>query len=450
MPFIKRFMALGHQPTLCWILFEQGSMVERGSVECSTPFFKALAQSRCLVHYDDGTFMTDNRPNQPMAAFLKYHKQYKRLWKDISKCNLRSIYIQRLIDDDLYQPLPLNELVREIEIADKNVLNNDKKETDIVRENIDTFGDAILAGKCFSWLASRYEDRLLVHARSVKKASTMMMEDGDDGDDDDDEDRRPYTVSTALLNHLGVGFTNPRRTEFHWDTILDEEKDSSTATIPSLPDLKYVVVDVETHDWKDHKKFTLMTRNNSIGKIVEIAWIAYDAHGNELDRKTYLLRPYDGYDRIAEKATRVHGITTRCARERGSDAPQVFARLTRLLRRLPVDGCVIAHNMNHEDAILGTSLPPEHLAVWDSVRKCCTWNPDLLPFLSLPKKSYGMKLSDLHSKVNPTGIHMQKQAHAALIDSQMAWVVYKHYKAVLEQKGLDDVEYMKWLPKDGE
>jgi hypothetical protein len=281
-----------------------------------------------------------------------------------------------------------------------------------------------------------------------------MMILNEDGDADEEKhDQRPNTVSAALLNHLGVGFTNPRRTEFYWDSISDndekEDSDDAAEMTASLSGLKYVVLDVETHDWIDHKKFTLMTRNNCIGKIVEIAWLAYDANGNELDRKNYLLRPYDGYERIAEKATHVHGITTRCARERGSDASRVFARLARLLQLLPANGgCVIAHNMNHEDAILGTSLPPEHLSVWDSVCKCCTWNPELLPLLSLKKKSYGMKLSDLHSKVNPTGIHLQKQAHTATIDSQMAWDVYKYYKNALEQQGLDDVEYMKWLSKE--
>ena len=76
-----------------------------------------------------------------------------------------------------------------------------------------------------------------------------------------------------------------------WDTI-------TPGRVPPTG-IKYMVVDVETHDWKDGGP-----RN---GRIVEIAWMVFDRDMKCLESKQYLLKPH-GYDKIAQKATSVHGI----------------------------------------------------------------------------------------------------------------------------------------------
>lgn len=82
-----------------------------------------------------------------------------------------------------------------------------------------------------------------------------------------------------------------------------------------------------------------------------MAWAAYDAKGDEAERNNYLLRPHS-YEKISDnKARNFHGITTNCGREKGSDARHVFPHFVQApLRRIPPDGFVVAHNMNHEDA----------------------------------------------------------------------------------------------------
>jgi len=81
-----------------------------------------------------------------------------------------------------------------------------------------------------------------------------------------------------------------------WDDIMPSR---------DLPtNIKYIVVDVETHDWKC--KDPLLAD----GHIVEIAWKLFSDTGDCLESRQYLVKPYGSYKEIAPKATEVHGITT--------------------------------------------------------------------------------------------------------------------------------------------
>ncbi|KAL9190038.1 hypothetical protein ACHAXT_007249 [Thalassiosira profunda] len=149
-------------------------------------------------------------------------------------------------------------------------------------------------------------------------------------------------------------------------------------------DVKYVVVDVETHDWKTGEQ---PSRNAMIGRVVEIAWVAYNEAGEEVEAKQYLLKPHGGYERIAEKAVKYHGITNRLVRDRGSDAALVFNEFSSLLQKIPpTEGFVIAHNMKHEDAVLYNNLDEEGRKIWDAVPKCDTM--EKAPLALLPRKHF--------------------------------------------------------------
>jgi len=85
-----------------------------------------------------------------------------------------------------------------------------------------------------------------------------------------------------------------------WDDIVPDRE---------LPcNVMYMVVDIETHDWKDGGPRS--------GRIVEMAWMVFDCDMKCLESKQYLLKPH-GYDRIAQKATACHGITTERAVDDG-------------------------------------------------------------------------------------------------------------------------------------
>jgi DNA polymerase III subunit alpha len=77
-----------------------------------------------------------------------------------------------------------------------------------------------------------------------------------------------------------------------------------------------MVVDVETHDWKN-KDLRLAS-----GFIVEIARKLFNDEGNCLQSRQYLIKP-NGYE-IATKATEFHGITTEYASKHGVDVELVL------------------------------------------------------------------------------------------------------------------------------
>jgi len=176
-----------------------------------------------------------------------------------------------------------------------------------------------------------------------------------------------------------------------WDDIMPSR---------DLPtNIKYIVVDVETHDWKDSGP-----RN---GRIVEIAWMVFDRDMKCIESKQYLLKPH-GYDKIAQKATAVHGITTERAVEYGVDSHLVFDDFIAIVKQLPNNGFVIAHNMKHEDPILKWNLNKEQQVQWGDAPKCDTCNIKLLKYLptsaceKYKTRTLGVNLAELYGVVHPT------------------------------------------------
>ena len=209
-----------------------------------------------------------------------------------------------------------------------------------------------------------------------------------------------------------------------WDTV-------TPGRVPPTG-IKYMVVDLETHDWKDGG-------GSRDGRIVEIAWMVFDRDMKCLESKQYLLKPH-GYDRIAQKATAVHGITTERAVDDGVDAQHVIDEFTAILNKLPSNGFVIAHNMEHEDSIFKCNLNEEQQVLWRDAPKCDTWNVKLLKFLpeqvlikyyggsKLQWRKLGLKLSELHRHISPdTHTSYATFAHHACTDVDMTWEIFQYY-----------------------
>lgn len=208
-----------------------------------------------------------------------------------------------------------------------------------------------------------------------------------------------------------------------WDTI------SIGRHIPS--NIKYVVVDVETHDWNafdynDHSK----------SRIVEMAWLAYDATGEVVDSKQYLIKPY-GYEEISNKAVDLHGITTETAMSKGTEAGLVFRKFISILQTIPPDGFVIAYNMEHEHTVFMNSFNIDQIAVWDSVPKCDTYPVSLWKHLpddaavykkKYKSRSYGTALSNLHKIMYPSQKESYNVVHFASNDVKMTWDIFCYYK----------------------
>jgi len=202
-----------------------------------------------------------------------------------------------------------------------------------------------------------------------------------------------------------------------WNTIsLNDGRES-----PS--NMKYMVVGVDT-----------MSKT-----IVEIAWKLYDADGNCLESKQYLLKP-DTSDVISPKATRVHGITTKVANDLGGDRDVVLDEFITILRKVPNDGFVVAHDMKVVDAIIAKSLNPEQQIVWNVAPKCDTYSLQLaekyLPseikaerYRDLLMRKIGFQLSELHFFIcGRQDINSLIDVHIAAVDVQMIWEIFQYYK----------------------
>ena len=202
-----------------------------------------------------------------------------------------------------------------------------------------------------------------------------------------------------------------------WDDIMPSR---------DLPtNIKYIVVDVETHDWKD--------AGSRDGRIVEIAWMVFDCDMKCLESKQYLLKPH-GYDKIAQKATAVHGITTELAVEYGVDSHLVFDEFIAIVNQLPDNGSVIAHCMGHEDSIFKCNLNKEQQVQWGDAPKCDTCDVKLLKYLptsaceKYKTRTLGVNLVELYGVVHPTkDDNCVNSWHMAMADVKMTWAIFLYY-----------------------
>jgi DNA polymerase III epsilon subunit-like protein len=145
-------------------------------------------------------------------------------------------------------------------------------------------------------------------------------------------------------------------------------------------------------------------------RLVQLAYIAYDADGNLLRSVDTLVKPV-GFV-IPEEAAKIHGVTTERALKEGRDLLEVLKEFRALL-----DGTryLIAHNMGYDEKIIGaeflrngmTDIPP-------SVIKICTMH-STTEYCEMPgARGYKWpKLAELHRKLFEADF---EGAHNALAD----------------------------------
>ena len=209
-----------------------------------------------------------------------------------------------------------------------------------------------------------------------------------------------------------------------WDSIV-EDRD-----LPS--NVKYMVVDLETHDWTAKNIY-------DTGRMVEVAWKLFSDTGDCLESKQYLIKPYGTYKQIAKKATEVHGITTERASKHGDDVELILDEFICIVENIPKDGFVIAHNMAHEHTVLTNSFSPDQRDVWDAVQKSDTHSVPLLKYLpheakvqyedALRRPSLkGFNLLQLYECLFGSDKLLRDYAHIADNDVRMTWDVFQYYK----------------------
>ncbi len=103
-------------------------------------------------------------------------------------------------------------------------------------------------------------------------------------------------------------------------------------------------------------------------RLVQLAYLVYDFDGNLIHSCNEIIKPI-GFT-IPMDASKVHGITTDIAIQRGSKIEEVFELFSIHLKRAKV---IVAHNMAYDEKIIGSELIRLGLDnILDSKEKICT------------------------------------------------------------------------------
>lgn len=131
-------------------------------------------------------------------------------------------------------------------------------------------------------------------------------------------------------------------------------------------------------------------------RMVQIAWLYYDEQHQLIEAQDHIIQP-EGYT-IPEDVTKIHGITTAIAKEKGVDLTSVLTTFKKLIDQAEY---IIAHNISFDEKIIGAEFHRKEMAhrLFLSDRICTMKSS--MDFCKLPGK-YGRykwpSLSELHQK----------------------------------------------------
>ena len=172
----------------------------------------------------------------------------------------------------------------------------------------------------------------------------------------------------------------------------------------------YLVFDTETTGLPKNWNAPVSAVSNW-PRLVQIAWILYDQNGNEIESKSYIVKP-KGFS-IPYDAQSIHGISTEIAEQQGIELETVLNKFLDVLNRAQY---LIAHNISFDEKIVGAELirGKMNLDRLVQVNKICTKEAGT-DFCKIPG-NYGYKwpnLSELYFKLFKAPL---KEAHNADVD----------------------------------
>lgn len=145
-------------------------------------------------------------------------------------------------------------------------------------------------------------------------------------------------------------------------------------------------------------------------RLVQLAWIVCDDQGQVVKSHDVIVQP-DGFV-IPMEVSKLHGITTLIAKERGRPLQEVMEEFA---DQVDAAGALIGHNISFDECIVGAEF--ERLRMMTSLflkPKYCTMK-SATDYCKLPgKKGFkSPRLSELHQVLFGTGFD---NAHNALAD----------------------------------
>ena len=146
-------------------------------------------------------------------------------------------------------------------------------------------------------------------------------------------------------------------------------------------------------------------------RLVQLAWIMYDASGKLIDSREAIIKP-EGFT-IPMEVSRVHGITTTMAREKGLSLEDVMVEFAEKIDEAQI---LVGHNISFDECIVGAEFERLHMMTSLFLKpKYCTMKSST-NYCKLPGGKKGFKspkLSELHQILFGEGFD---NAHNALAD----------------------------------
>lgn len=179
---------------------------------------------------------------------------------------------------------------------------------------------------------------------------------------------------------------------------------------------RFLFFDTETTGVPRDRR-TNYTNTRNWPRVVQIAWVVFGGDGREHVAEEFLVRP-DGFT-IPSAAVRVHGITTRRAREDGAAIEHVMEQFLPAVESAGAG--LVAHNLEFDRNVIGAELHRLGLARPDIERNLfrtpayCTMEGSTA-YCRIPGTRGRLKwptLEQLHRRLFGTGVD---GAHGALAD----------------------------------
>lgn len=144
--------------------------------------------------------------------------------------------------------------------------------------------------------------------------------------------------------------------------------------------------------------------------MVQVAWLLYDADGNELAANNHIIYP-ENYT-IPSRVAKVHGITTARAKAEGVDLKMVLEQFAADLQQVKT---VVAHNISFDEKIIGAEMIRKAVPHdWHTKKQFCTMK-STTHICKLPGR-YGYKWPTLDELYRYTFQNTFKEQHNALAD----------------------------------
>lgn len=157
----------------------------------------------------------------------------------------------------------------------------------------------------------------------------------------------------------------------------------------------YLFFDTETTGLPSNWKSPISDSNNW-PRLVQIAWLIFDVEGNRVDAQEFIIKP-EGFT-IPENASKIHGISTSIAMDKGSDLNYVLNIFNEEIDRA---NTLVAHNINFDSKIIGAEMYRKNIYTnFNNKHSICTMEAST-NFCRIPGNySYKWpKLSELHMKL---------------------------------------------------